>query len=64
MTIERREHKSNGERNTYLFKVIEACGISVKDFITGYLSVLQPYSLEYFQGSKVLGKNNIWVKLN
>lgn len=61
LEIDERKHKSNNGNNTHLFRLINACGISVKSFIRGYLSVLQPYSLSKFQRSKELGKSNIWL---
>lgn len=56
------KHKSNNGLNTHFFKIIEACGIKVKDFVTVYLSNLQPYSLKKFMPSKKdIRPNNIWL---
>lgn len=46
IVVEQNAHKSNDGRNIHLFKLIEACNLSVNDFVNEYLSVLQPYSLE------------------
>lgn len=61
LIIDKRQHKGNNGKNLHLFKMIDACGISVEDFVKGYLSVLQPFSLTYFQESKELSKGNIWI---
>lgn len=45
-------HGGNDGKNTHLFKLIEACGISKEEFMLGYLSVIQPYSLSSFQHTK------------
>lgn len=58
--VEKRRHVSNDGQNVNMFKMIEACGISVDDFVCGYLSVLQPYSLQRFMKEKDIGANNIW----
>lgn len=55
------KHVSNDGLNVNMFKLIEACGISVQDFVVGYLSVLQPYSLQKFMANTNIGANNIWV---
>ena len=34
--------------NKHLFSYIEYCGLEPKDYITGYLSNLQPYMIEHF----------------
>lgn len=39
----------NTDVDNILFDFIELCGLSVQEFVTGYLSVLQPYCLGYFQ---------------
>lgn len=57
--IDTSAHKSNRGANIHLFKLIEACGISLRTFILSYLSVLQPYSLEDFQENNV--DNHIWL---
>lgn len=59
--VDTSSHKSNGGNNINMFKLIEACGISVQDFVKGYLSVLQPYSLSKFMGTKNIGKDNVWI---
>lgn len=63
LEIDTRPHKSNAGLNTNLFKLIEACDIGLREFICGYLSVLQPYSLSKFQESnqKNVDKDNIWL---
>lgn len=61
------EHESNAGANVHLFKLIEECGIALKQFIIGYLSVIQPYSLKRYQVNskdrkeKNLDKHDIWM---
>jgi hypothetical protein len=55
------KHKSNEGKNIHLFELIKACGMDVKTFIIGYLSVLQPFSLKKFKQSEQLDKGNIWL---
>lgn len=50
--IDKNPHTSNGGNNLHLFKLIEACGISVDAFVISYLSVIQPYSLDKFLKAK------------
>lgn len=57
--IDDRPHKANGGANMHLLGLIKSCGIPLKEFIANYLSNIQPYSLEPFQGNKV--KNSIWI---
>lgn len=45
----------------HLIKLIEECGITIKQFICGYLSTLQPYAFEAFQGGKQKDKNDTWI---
>ena len=52
---------ANQGKNIHLFELIKACGIGLKSFIKGYLSVIQPYSLTKFQESKKLEKGNTWL---
>lgn len=52
------KHTSNEGRNIHLFKLIEACGLSIEDFVRGYLSVIQPYALEKFKGNSKSSKLN------
>lgn len=59
--VDMNKHKSNYGKNTHLFKLIEACGVNVHDFIQNYLYNIQPYSLSRFQSKKNLGKGNIWL---
>ena len=59
--VDMSKHKSNYGKNTHLFKLIEACDMSVHDFIRNYLYNIQPYSLSRFQSTKNLGKSNIWL---
>lgn len=54
-------HKSNDGRNVDLFKLIKLCGVSVKGFIKGYLSVLQPYQLEPFEAKKNIASSSLYV---
>lgn len=62
ISVDMGSHKSNGGNNTHLFKLIESCGVSVKELVVGYLSVIQPYSLQLFQDSKGVDKKyNIWI---
>ena len=61
LVVEKRVHKSNDGNNVHLFRMIEACGLSVDQFVNGYLSVLQPYNLEKFRQNKDLGKHNTWI---
>lgn len=55
-------HSSNAGNNLHLFKLIESCGGEVENFLRGYLSVLQPYSLDYFQRETYKGTNMICVQ--
>lgn len=59
--VERRVHRSNMGLNTHLFSLIEACDMSLDDFVSGYLSVLQPYSLAPFQGTKNKDNNKNFI---
>ena len=59
--LDTKPHKSNGGRNTQLFTLIEACGISPREFVRNYLYHIQPYSLSYFMGTKTKGDNHIWL---
>lgn len=59
--VDMNKHKSNYGKNTHLFKLIEACGVNVHDFIQNYLYNIQPYSLSRFQSKKNPGKGNIWL---
>ena len=62
VVVDMSSHKSNGGNNTHLFRLIEACGVSVRELVVGYLSVIQPYSLQLFQGKKDIDRRiNIWV---
>ncbi len=36
------------QNETEVFSYIEYCGLEPKDYITGYLSNLQPYMIEHF----------------
>ena len=49
--IDETTHSSNNGLNTHLFKFIEACHISVHDFITSYLQHLQPYDVQVIERS-------------
>lgn len=53
-------HASNSGYNTHLFKLIEASVVNVEQFIKGYLSRIQPYTLRGFQGSKEK-EGAIWI---
>lgn len=56
------EHDSNNGLNVHLFELIKVCNIDLKDFICGYLSVLQPFYLEFFQSKKIKDVNDhVWV---
>ena len=55
------KREANDGKNTHLFALIEACGVNLKPFIKGYLSVIQPYSLTKFQESKKLESGNVWL---
>ena len=63
--IDTRPHRSNDGNNVHLFNLIKACGLELKEFVCGYLSVLQPYTLSAFQkskqGNQVNARENIWV---
>lgn len=59
ITIDMHAHKTNGGRNIHLFNLIKACGISVYDFIVGYLSELQPYALTPYHTDG--GTDSIWI---
>lgn len=67
LSIKLEPHKANNGASVQLFKAIEACGIETKEFIKGYLSVLQPYTLERFvtpESKKVDMSDKWWVKDN
>lgn len=60
--VEMSPHKSNAGRNVQLFKLIKACGIDVETFVIGYLSAIQPYSLEHFMPPKHAEyKGKLWI---
>lgn len=59
--LDTKPHKSNGGRNIQLFALIEACGISPREFVRNYLYNIQPYSLSHFMGTKSKGDNHIWL---
>lgn len=50
-TVDMNKHSSNNDNNVHLFKLIEACDVTVHDFVRDYLYNLQPYSLSKFQGT-------------
>lgn len=54
------KHSSNNGNNVHLFEIIELCGLSIKDFVVGYLSVIQPYCLDLFQPSNAKKANQKW----
>ena len=60
LIIDTRQHKSNKGKNTHLFKLISACGLDLKAFIQGYLSVIQPYTLTRFMKERTPDKS-IWL---
>lgn len=60
IVISTERHKSNKGNNIHLFNLIRACGTTVEDFIKGYLSYLQPYSLEPFQQNKS-PSGSVWL---
>lgn len=49
-------HKQNNGDNVLLFDIIRGCGYGVEEFVIGYLSCLQPYSMQEFTNH---GANNI-----
>lgn len=59
--VDMSKHKPNYGRNTHLFKLIEACGLDVHDFIQNYLYNIQPYSLSKFQSTKQPTCRSMWV---
>ena len=59
--LDTKPHKSNGGRNIQLFALIEACGISPREFVRNYLYNIQPYSLSHFMGAKSKGDSHIWL---
>lgn len=61
LCVDTRRHRSNDGRNIHLFKLIEACGFSVEEFVSNYLKTLQPYSLTKFQGSRTKSNYDIWL---
>lgn len=54
------KHSANNGNNVHLFEIIELCGLSVRDFVIGYLSVIQPYCLDFFQPSKAKRAGQKW----
>ena len=59
--LDTKPHKSNRGRNIQLFALIEACGISPREFVRNYLYHIQPYSLSRFMGTKTRGDDHIWL---
>ena len=55
------KHSSNAGNNVHLIETIEACGVSIKEFIRGYLSVIQPFCFETFQKKKVKDNSDVWL---
>lgn len=56
-------HRANNGYNVHLFDLIRQCGYTVEEFVQGYLSCLQPYSLSrYAQTPEGLGKFDYWVE--
>ena len=60
IVVSTERHKSNKGNNVHLFNLIRACGTTVEDFVRGYLSYLQPYSLEPFQRSE-MPDDSVWL---
>lgn len=50
LKIDKSSHTDS--RNTHLFKYIEFCNLSVDEFVTSYLSNLQPYMLTRFKNQE------------
>lgn len=59
--VDRSNHRSNNGANVHLFKMIEACGVTVEQFIGGYLSNIQPYALSRFQSTTQISKEDTWL---
>lgn len=55
-------HRDN-PYNKHLFSYIEYCGLDPKEYITGYLSNLQPFMISHFL-SQEKGKENITCVLD
>jgi hypothetical protein len=55
------KHKSNSGNNVHLFDIIKLCGIDVQSFVSGYLSVLQPYNLKYYNKATAKNAGHIWM---
>ena len=60
VVIDETPHKVNNGYNTHLFKLIKASGMTLKNFISGFLSVLQPYALSLFMSNRVPSQH-IWL---
>lgn len=61
LKLDTEPHQANGGRNIHLFKLIETCGVSLHDFVRGYLCNLQPYSLKAFDDGTETSKYDIWL---
>ena len=61
LKLDTKPHQANEGRNIHLFKVIETCGVSLHDFVRGYLCNLQPYSLTAFNNGTETSKYDIWL---
>lgn len=61
LTIDTTVHDVNEGWNVQLFKIIEACGMEVEEFIRQYLAVLQPYALIPFDDDTDKSEGNVWV---
>ena len=57
VVLDKAIHRDN-PYNKHLFSYIEYCGLDPKEYITGYLSNLQPYMISHFP-SQEKGKENI-----
>lgn len=63
LEIQVKSHQANNGANINMFKIIEACGLNVKNFINGYISVLQPFSLsDYTDRTNKSPQDNWWVQ--
>ena len=61
LKLDTKPHQANEGRNIHLFKLIETCGVSLHDFVRGYLCNLQPYSLTAFNNGTETSKYDIWL---
>lgn len=52
------DDSAHSSRILHLFRLAECCGVSVRQIVLSYLSLLQPYALEHYQK---MTNEHIWV---